>query len=302
MRMPSFQGIFTALVTPFTKTQEIDWIAWENLLRNQLEAGVHGVVLAATTGESATLTKEEKKELIQRTIAFFKKNPSNLQIIASTGSNNTEETLEFSAWASEQGVDALLLVTPYYNRPSQTGLKNHFLQVANHVRCPIILYQVPLRTGVELEPKTIASLAEHPRIQGLKDASGRLTLISEVLERVPLFKMLIGDDFHFLPAWALGCSGVVSVASNLIPKSMVKWHRMLLEGQFSEALKIHNRFYPLFRDLFIESNPAPVKAGLHTLGWCEKILRPPLAQLSESHEHQLQLTLKKCAITPGELL
>lgn len=298
------QGVYTALITPFNKRNEIDLDAFKRLLCDQAEAHVSGVIPCGTTGESPTLTREEKKTLIQTCVSVLQ--GSGVKVLAGTGSNSTAETIEFSRWASDQGVDGLLVVTPYYNKPSQAGLLSHFRQVADAVSCEVMLYNVPGRTGVSLTPETLCELSTHPRITSLKEATGNVTLTSEIIDTLHAkgrkIDILGGDDATFLPLLSVGAVGVVSVASNLFPRAMIALQKAFQSGRIEEAQAIHQRFYPLFRDLFIESNPVPIKTAMTLTLGCEPYVRAPLQPLSESSAEILKASLDRCGVTAGSRL
>ena len=290
------RGVLTALVTPFNERNEIDFPAFRKLLETQVEARIAGVIPCGTTGESATLSEIEKKNLIRFTLDELR--GTSVKVFAGTGSNHTEESLQLSIWASNQGVDGLLLVTPYYNRPSQKGLEIHFRTIAEAVSCEVILYNVPGRTGVSLAPDTITQLSSHSRINTLKEASGNVAFTTEILNALALqgrsLDILSGDDATFLALLAVGAVGTVSVASNLFPKPMVALLKAVAENQLETARQIHQKYYPLFRDLFIESNPVPIKYALAR----QKIGRPhvrlPLAPLSSESMIRLEKSLTQC--------
>ena len=293
-----FHGIITALITPFTAAGEIDWPAYKKLLKDQIDAGVSGVVSCGTTGETPCLSLAEKKQLIEVTLADLQ--GTGIQVIAGTGSNNTAETVEFSIWADQQKVDGILVVTPYYNKPSQSGLEAHFKAVANSVECDVILYNVPGRTGVCLSAETICKLSHHPQVTTIKEASGNVAFASEILSSLQLagieLDILSGDDATFLALLSVGAVGTVSVASNLFPGPLVALKKTFDMGDTVGALKLHQHFYPLIKDLFIDSNPVPVKFCMSVLGRCEPHVRAPLAPLSPGHQKQLQETMKRCGL------
>jgi 4-hydroxy-tetrahydrodipicolinate synthase len=295
-------GVWTALVTPFRNDNELDLAAFKKILADQRAAGVAGVIPCGTTGEAPTLTCDEKKTLISTALETL--DGSSTQVIAATGSNDTAQSVELSRWASQQGVQGLLVVTPYYNKPSQAGLETHYRKIADQVDCPIILYNVPGRTGVSLSSETIVSLASHPRIRALKEASGNVTFTSEIMEGLSQkkleFNILSGDDALFLPLLSIGATGVISVASNLLPRAMVAIQRAMDNGQHTQAHSIHRAFYPLFRDLFIESNPVPIKSAMAYAGWCEPHVRLPLAPIAGPNWIRLKNSLQRCGIAPGE--
>lgn len=296
------QGIWTALITPFDHQNKVDFSSFRRILKDQVAAGVSGVIPCGTTGESPTLTLDEKKSLI--TTALEETSGSNVKVFAGTGSNCTEESLQFSLWAEKAGVDGVMLVTPYYNKPSQQGLENHFRTIANEVSCEIMLYNVPGRTGVSLTPETIARLASHPRIKTIKEATGNVSFSSEILDVLSLqnsnIDILSGDDATYLPMLSVGAKGVVSVASNLFPRAMVSIQRAFESGQIEEAKKIHQNYYPLFRDLFVESNPVPIKYAMSQMGWCLSHVRSPLAPLIAASQEKLNKSLSRCGIQKGK--
>lgn len=295
------KGVFTALVTPFTQNNELDLESFKRILKDQADAGITGVIPSGTTGESPTLSLNEKKILIQTCLEILK--GTGVKVLAGTGSNNTAETVEFSKWASDQGVDGLLVVTPYYNKPSQTGLQAHFKQVADAVSCEVMLYNVPGRTGVSMTAETISALSTHPRIRSVKEATGNVAFTSEIIDVMAAqgrkIDILSGDDATYLPALSIGAVGVVSVASNLFPRAMVAIQKAMEAGRLEEARTIHQRFYPLFRDLFVESNPVPVKAAMAHAGWCSTDVRAPLVPMSAASMETLRASMARCGVVPG---
>jgi 4-hydroxy-tetrahydrodipicolinate synthase len=298
------RGVYTALITPFDSSNRLDLNAFKKVLLDQKDAGVSGVIPCGTTGETPTLTLDEKKTLISTAIETLK--GSGVRVIAGTGSNNTQETIEFSKWASDQGVDGILIVSPYYNKPSQAGLEAHFRAVADAVQCELMLYNVPGRTGVSIAPATVAKLAAHPRIRSIKEATGNVALTSEIMDSLNAHQVtmdiLSGDDATYLPLLCVGATGVVSVASNLFPRAMVAIQKAMDQGKHREAQAIHQRFYPLFRDLFVDSNPVPIKYAMEYVGFCGARVRAPLAPLSTAHTEVLRTSLAKCGVTEGARL
>ena len=297
-------GVWTALVTPFTASNELDLSAFRQILKDQKDAKITGVIPCGTTGESPTLSLAEKKTLIQTALEELK--GSGVKVFAGTGSNNTAETIEFSRWASEQGVDGVLLVTPYYNKPSQAGLEAHFHAVADKISCEVMLYNVPSRTGVSLTPETIAKLSQHKRIRSLKEATGNVAFTSEILDHLHTtgksIDILSGDDATYLPLLGVGAVGIVSVSSNLFPRAIVAIQTAADRGDYAEARKIHQHYYPLFRDLFIESNPVPLKYAMARIGVCSASVRAPLAPLSVANENKLAESLARCGLNKGSRL
>ena len=298
------RGVWTALVSPFNSSHELDLSAFKKILNDQREAKVTGVIPCGTTGESPTLSLAEKKTLIQTTLQELK--GSGVKVVAGTGSNNTSETIEFSRWASDQGVDGVLLVTPYYNRPSQAGLEAHFLAVADQIKCEVVLYNVPGRTGVSLAAETVARLAAHPKIRTLKEASGNMALTSDILDHLSIagksMDILSGDDATYLPLLSVGAVGVISVVSNLFPRAVVAMQAAADRGQFAEARKIHQQYFPLLRDLFIDCNPVPVKWAMAHVGLCDARTRLPLAPLSAAHQKKVTESLARCGVKNGSRL
>lgn len=289
------RGIWTALVTPFTDHNALDLTALRRILEEQVSAGVSGVVVCGTTGESPTLSLAEKKILISTVVQELK--GSGVQVFVGSGSNHTEESLELSLWAADFGVDGLLVVTPYYNKPSQAGLEAHYRRIADSVSCEVALYNVPGRTGVSLTAETIARLAEHPRIRSLKEASGNISFASEILDALTLngrsLSLLSGDDATFLPFLSVGGVGAISVFSNLFPKQMVQLQQAFDQGDLLEAQRIHHYYYPVFRDLFVESNPVPVKFAMAQRGLCKSHVRLPLFEMTASSQNKLLQTLQR---------
>ncbi len=295
------RGVWTALVTPFSTTNELDLKAYRKIIEDQIEAKVTGIIPCGTTGESPTLTQDEKKTLIQTALELTK--GTAVKVVAGTGSNNTQTTVEFSKWASDQGVAGVLVVTPYYNKPSQAGLEAHFRAVADAVKCEVILYNVPGRAGVSLAATTIAKLCDHPRITTVKEASGNLTFISEIFDMLSLVgrksDILSGDDASYLPILSVGGVGVISVSSNLFPRAMVALQNAFEKGKLDEARAIHQKYYPLFRDLFVESNPVPIKYAMAEAGFCLDHVRAPLSSLGDDSRRKLVESLKRCGVSRG---
>jgi 4-hydroxy-tetrahydrodipicolinate synthase len=297
LRHPQLIGVYTALVTPFTRSGAIDWKSFDRLIDHQIDGQVSGVVICGTTGETPTLSDSEKKQLIRR--AKKRLSQSALHLIVGTGGNSTAETLEFSTWACDVGVDALLVVTPYYNKPTQAGLELHYDLISKKVTAPIILYNVPGRTGVSLQAATVAKLALNPKIVAIKEASGTLTLGSDILgalKKNTRINLLSGDDPIWVPSLLTGACGVISVASNLIPREMNSAFQSFLSQDLSALSEFQRRFYPLFRDLFIESNPTPIKTLLEHEGLCASYVRPPLTSLARLSQSTLLNTWKACSL------
>jgi 4-hydroxy-tetrahydrodipicolinate synthase len=285
-----FRGIFTALVTPF-RNDAIDVAAFEKLIDNQIAAGISGVVAVGTTGESPTLSHEEREELIRLAIATAKKR---CQVLAGTGSNATQHAVADTKMAEKLGADGGLLVAPYYNKPSQEGLFRHFKTIADATSLPIMLYNIPGRCGVDIAPDTVTRLAkECSNIVSIKEASGSVERISELRARLPeSFTILSGDDSLTLPFMSVGAVGVVSVASNLFPAEVCALVRAYECGDAKLAFNLHHKMFPLFKDLFIEPNPVPVKTALGWRGAMSGEVRLPLCEMSESSQARLRKTLE----------
>ncbi len=276
-----WQGSFTALVTPF-KSGKLDETALERLLDHQLNGGADGVVPCATTGESPTVTTEEWRTIME---AALKKCKGKAKVLAYTGTNDTADTKRRTAEAEKLGVDGALVVTPYYNKPTQDGLYQHFKAVASATELPIMLYNVPGRTGVSMDPKTVARLSEIDNIVAIKEASGSLDQVSAIInlcgDRLAVFS---GDDSLTLPMLSVGAKGVVSVVANLAPHDTSEMVRLFLAGDAEGARKIHLKQFPLVKALFCETSPGPVKHALSLMGLCSPEMRLPLAPVSAATE------------------
>jgi 4-hydroxy-tetrahydrodipicolinate synthase len=285
----NWQGCFTALVTPF-KDRKLDEKSLEKLLEHQLSGGADGIVPCATTGENPTVRPEEWAYIMKAAVAKCR---GKALVFAYTGSNDTEETKRRTAEAEKLGVDGCLVVTPYYNKPTQEGLYHHFKAVAGATRLPIILYNVPGRTGVSLEPKTVARLAELDNIVAVKEASGSLDQVSQIIklcgDKITVFS---GDDSLTLPMVAVGARGVVSVVANLAPHDTAEMVRLFLHGDVEGARRIHLKQFPLVKALFCETSPGPVKYALSLMGLCSPEMRLPLAPVSQATEKLVAEELK----------
>jgi len=284
-----FKGSWVALVTPFKDNYEVDFDAYGRLVDFHIEQGTHGLVPCGCTGEAATLSHEEQKECIRFVVERV---AGRLPIIAGTGSNNTMEALELTRCAKEFGCDGALLITPYYNKPTQAGLIAHYKKIVEEVDIPIVLYNVPSRTGIKLEPETIAELNKFPNIVCIKEACGSVDQVSQILSLCDI-TVLSGDDSLTLPMMSIGATGVISVAANIAPADVARMCTLALEGNYTEAQKIHYRLMPLFKALFYETNPMPVKAALARMGMIKNILRLPLVPMSEPQYKRLEHVLQK---------
>jgi 4-hydroxy-tetrahydrodipicolinate synthase len=275
-----FSGTYSALVTPF-RNDEIDYPALSALIEQQVSAGIAGLVPCGSTGESATLSHAEHERLIAFTVEQV---AGRVQVIAGTGSNNTKESIRLTQFAKSCGADGALLIAPYYNRPTQEGLYAHHSAIANAVELPQLLYNIPGRTGVNIEPATIARLSEISNIVGVKDASGSLDQVSRTIEACPPgFVVLSGDDSLTLPILSVGGRGVIAVISNLLPEKLCALVTSWQQGNAEEARRIHYELLPLMRALGLATNPIPVKAALASLGLISDEIRLPLTPLQAEH-------------------
>lgn len=284
--------IITAMITPFKEDLSVDFAALEKLVNHLIENGTDAILVAGTTGETPTLSHEEEREIF----TFVKKVVNGrVKIIIGAGSNSTETAVESSKKAKELGADAILTVVPYYNKPSQKGMYEHFSAIAKAVDLPIILYNIPGRTGVNMQPVTIAKLAnEFKNIVAVKQSNSDLDLISDIKSLCPDdFAVYSGDDSLTLPMMSLGAHGVISVASHLVGKDMKKMINAFKNGNIKEALKIHLYLYPLFRKLFMAPNPVPVKASLAQIGIIKEYVRRPLVELDSDEKKELLAILAK---------
>ncbi|HEY4272526.1 MAG TPA: 4-hydroxy-tetrahydrodipicolinate synthase [Candidatus Udaeobacter sp.] len=286
-----FRGTFTALVTPF-RDGSVDVSAFETLIETQVAAGITGIVAIGTTGESPTLSHEEREQVIRLAVAKANKR---CVVLAGTGSNSTQHAIANTRLAEKLGVDAALLVAPYYNKPSQEGLFRHFSAIAGATSLPIMLYNIPGRCGVDVLPETVARLAKECRnIVSIKEASGSVERIGELRRRLPeAFTILSGDDSLTLPFMAVGAAGVVSVASNLFPSEVCALVHACESNDLKAANKLHRKLLPLFKDLFIEPNPVPVKTALAWHGAISAEVRLPLCEMSEPNQARLRKTLEE---------
>lgn len=282
----TFSGAFTALVTPF-KDGKIDEERFREHIEWQITEGIHGLVPCGTTGESATLSHDEHKEAIRICVEQAAKR---VPVLAGAGSNNTAEAVHLAQFAEEAGADGVLLISPYYNKPTQEGIYQHFKHIADAIDIPIVLYNVPGRTGSNLLPSTVARLSKDiPQIVGIKEATGNLIQVSDLLEQCdPSFNILSGDDFTLLPLLCLGGSGVISVVSNLVPNKMASLCNAWNEGDTKTARKLHFEMQPLNRAMFMESNPIPVKTALALQGKMDTDFRLPMVPLAEDNLERLK--------------
>ncbi|ADC88690.1 dihydrodipicolinate synthase [Thermocrinis albus DSM 14484] len=286
-----FSGSIVALITPF-KNGEVDYEALRNLVEFHIRGGTDAILVCGTTGEAPTLTFEEHEKVIEETVKYA---AGRIKVIAGTGANATHEAIELTSHAKKVGADACLLVVPYYNKPTQEGIYRHFKTVADEVDIPIILYNIPSRTGVEIAPETIYRLVkECPNVVGSKESTPSMDRISELRRLLgDNFTILSGDDSLTLPMMALGAKGVISVANNVLPKEVKALTRYALEGDFRRARELHYYLWDLFKILFVETNPIPVKTACWLMGLCEKEFRLPLCEMRPENERKLVEVLRR---------
>lgn len=286
-----FAGTYTALVTPFNEDQSVDYGALKQLVAWQVENGVDGLVPVGTTGESPTLEAAEHLKVIAATVEAAE---GKVQIIAGTGANSTNEAIELTKETLNMGVNATLQVTPYYNKPNAEGLFRHFSAIAD-LGIPVVLYNVPGRSSKEIPISVIKRLASHPHIKAVKEAAGSVDRVSAIRNVCDL-TVLSGDDGLTLPMISVGASGVISVAANVIPREMSTLVRLALAGDFTKALEMHRTYYQLFNDMFIDTNPIPVKAAMAMMGLINEVYRLPLCELSPENRHTLSHTLQSAGL------
>ena len=292
-----WEGCGTALVTPFRRNGSLDEPALARLVRFQVDGGVDFLVPCGTTGETPTLTREEYLAVIRLVVAETR---GRVPVVAGVGGNDTRHVLEMAAVVRDLGVDAILSVAPYYNRPTQEGLYQHFAALAEAVPLPIVLYNVPSRTGSNLEPATVARLAALPNIVGIKEASGNLEQQMELLRTAPPgFRVFSGDDEWTFPLMALGGVGVISVVSNEAPDRVARLTRLVLEGKIAEARQLHFALLPLFRANFYETNPIPVKAALAMMGLIDEVYRLPMVPMRPENRARLEQVLRAQGLLIG---
>ena len=288
-----FEGVYTALVTPF-RDGAVDERALTELVELQIAAGVDGIVPCGSTGEAATLSHAEHQRVVEVVVAAAR---GRVQVIAGTGSNSTAEAIQLTHHAKEAGADGALLISPYYNRPTQDGIVAHYAEIARQTSFPLIAYNIPGRTGSNVLPSTIARLAEVDQIVGVKESCGDLNQIAHVIASVPdSFAVLSGDDWATLPMLALGGRGVISTTSNVAPGEMVDLVRAFRAGDLDRARAVHYRLMPLFDVLFCETNPIPVKAALAMRGLIQEELRLPLVAITNGNRERVQGVLKELGL------
>ena len=293
MKTPIFEGMASAIITPLNE-KGIDYELFAKLIEWQIAEGIDGLVVCGTTGEGATLTDEEHKSAIE---FMVKQVAGRVPVIAGTGSNDTAYAVELTKHASLMGVDGVLTVTPYYNKATQKGLIKSFTQIADASSVPVILYNVPSRTGVNIAPKTVLELSKHPNINAIKEASGDISQIAEIAhlcgDNINIYS---GNDDQVVPIMSLGGKGCISVLSNLLPKETSEMCRLFREGDVKAAARLQLKYIPLINALFSEVNPIPVKAAMAKMGFCEDYLRLPLTPMEDATRENLYLQMKNAGI------
>lgn len=285
------RGCGTALVTPFKKDESIDEVALRNLIEYQISGGIDFLVACGTTGESVTLSGDEQARVVEITIDAAK---GRVPVVAGAGGYNTQDVIEKIRRFNKLGIDAILSVTPYYNKPTQEGLFQHYRAISEATELPIILYSVQGRTSVNLEPATVERLSHWKHIIGIKEASGNISQIAEIASLVDdTFKIFAGDDSVALPVAALGGIGVIAVTSNLLPKQMSDFAHACVEGRYEDARKLNRELIPVFKAMFMESNPIPVKAALAMKGMIEEVYRLPLVPMNPANRERLSQVVAK---------
>ena len=292
--MKELKGCGTAMITPFRRDQSIDEAAFRRFVEFQINGGVDFLVACGTTGESVTMTEDEQARVVELTVEYA---AGRVPVVAGAGGYNTREVIEKIHRYEKLGVDAILSVTPYYNKPMQEGLYQHYKAIASATPLPIILYSVQGRTSVNLEPATVARLAEIENIVAIKEASGNISQIAEIASLVSdEFKIFAGDDSVVLPVAALGGVGVISVASNLLPRQVSDLCHASVEGHLEKARKLNRQLTPIFKAMFIESNPIPVKAALAMTGMIEEVYRLPLTPIGQTNRVKLEQVLSEAGV------
>jgi 4-hydroxy-tetrahydrodipicolinate synthase len=295
--MIMFTGCGTALVTPFRKDQSLDEEGMRRLVRRQIDGGINFLVPCGTTGESPTLTRAEHLRVIEITLEEAK---GKVPVVGGAGGYNTAEVIELGKELHHMGVDGILSVTPYYNKPTQEGLYQHYKAIAQAVPLPIIVYSVQGRTGTNVEPATIKRLAQIDNIVAIKEASGNIGQMARVVHEVPeSFDVLSGDDSVTIPLIALGGRGVISVVSNELPAEMTKLTQLALAGDYAGARTVQRHWFPLMEVNFCESNPIPVKAAMAMMGLLEPVYRLPMCPPSEANRARIEAVLKTCGLLPA---
>ncbi len=292
---PSFRGAFTAIVTPFSADgSKLDFDRLATQIKLQAEGGITGIVVSGTTGESPTLEEEEYRALVARAVELGRK--AGLLVIVGTGSNSTAHAVGLQKFAKQAGADGTLSVNPYYNKPTQEGLYRHFMAVADAAPIPVVLYNIPGRTGVALTPATIERLGKHSNIRAVKEATGSVDSACEIAMRCPNLALLSGDDTMTLPFASVGAVGVVSVVTNIAPRKVSDLCKAFLSDRWSEALRLHRELFELCRTMFIETNPISVKAAMRLMGLDSGSLRLPMTEAAPATVERVKVVLKESGL------
>ena len=291
MNQSIFKGIATALITPFTARGEVDYEAYGRIIDWQIESGIDALVSCGTSGEGPTLSDEEHKEVVRFCV---ERAAGRVPVIAGTGSNDTAYAIELTRFACDVGADAMLVVTPYYNKATQEGLYRSFTAIADASTKPLILYNVPSRTGCNIQPSTYARLAEHENIRAIKEANGNISSVVETLSLVGgKLDMYSGNDDQIVPILSMGGAGCISVLSNLLPRETCEICRRFFAGDVQGAAQLQMRYLPLIQALFCEVNPIPVKAAMAAMGYCADVLRLPLTPMEDANRARLLACMRK---------
>ena len=290
----TLRGAMTALVTPFKEDGSVDYEGFRENVRFQIKEGIQGLIPLGTTGESPTIHPDEREQIIKICV---EESDGNVPIIVGTGTNSTEKTIKITAQAKELGADAALIVTPYYNKPTQEGIYRHFKAIADATEFPIIVYNIKGRTGVNIETPTLKRMSQIKYIVGVKEASGDINQMGDVIEELPAsFAVLSGDDSMTLPLMSLGGHGVISVVSNLVPAKVVQMVNYALLGEFDKARNLHFELLPLFKGMFIETNPVPIKEAMNMAGMSGGTYRLPMCEMKPENREKVRNLLKECGI------
>ena len=291
MKKPVFTGAGVAIITPFTSTGEVNYDEFKKILDYQIDHGTDAIIIVGTTGESSTMTLKEHAEVVDFGCSYV---AGRVPVVAGAGSNDTAAAVELTREAAKSGADAVLSVTPYYNKTTQRGLIAHFQAIADCSDCPVILYNVPSRTGLSISPETYKVLSEHPNINGSKEASGNFSLLAEAMHLCgDNMNFWSGNDDQIVPLMSMGGKGVISVLANVAPAQTHKLTQLCLEGKFDEASRLQIDYMPLIKALFCEVNPIPVKKAMELLGWQVGDVRLPLVGVTAEHEALLRRELDK---------
>ncbi|MCK5852835.1 4-hydroxy-tetrahydrodipicolinate synthase [bacterium] len=284
-----FRGSIVAIVTPFNQDGSIDLDSLEQLVEWHIESGTNGILPCGTTGESPTLSHEEHDLVVDSVIKFVNKR---IPVLAGAGSNSTNEALRLTKHAEDAGASGALVITPYYNKPTQAGLKAHFTKIASETNIPIVIYNVPGRTGISIAPETVAELAELKNIVAIKEASGSLDQASSILTKCNI-DLLSGDDSLTVPLMSIGGCGIVSVVANIVPGKMAALTKAMMKGNLPSAEQLHRELYPLCKAMFIETNPVPVKTALSLMGKIEEVYRLPMVPISDANKEVVKKAIER---------